>query len=90
MTATHVFVTHVDIMICGNRKVVNDVHNIIWIQDNGSIRECAMCENYTDEPHTIMDVCLGCRHEYLAHTDDDANEMDYPKPDLFKMKGGAE
>ena len=49
-----------------------------------------MCENYTDEPHTIMDVCLGCRHEYLAHTDDDANEMDYPKPDLFKMKGGAE
>ena len=35
-------------------------------------------------------VCLGCRHEYLAHTDDDANEMDYPKPDLFKMKGGAE
>lgn len=66
------------------------MHNIIWIQDDGSLRECTMCENYTDEPHTIMDVCLGCRHEYLVHTDDDANEMDYPKSDLFKMKGDAE
>ena len=65
------------------------MNNICWIQDDGSLRECAICENYTDEPHTIMDVCLGCRHEYLIHTDDEANEMDYPKPDLFKMKEGA-
>ncbi|WP_295095959.1 hypothetical protein, partial [Ruminococcus sp.] len=66
----------------------NNMQNNIW-SIHGQVYECAQCENYIPGDR-IRTKCLGCRHEYDAHTDEESAEMDYPKPDLFKYKANTE
>lgn len=59
--------------------------NFRWESENGTELECRMCKHYPfDEEDKIRIICLGCRHEYDAHSEEDVKYMDYPKPDLFE------
>ncbi len=53
--------------------------------EDGTVRECKECVHYRDG-RLMNDTCLACRHEYGAHDDEDAEEMDYPKRDYFERK----
>lgn len=61
------------------------MHNVIWITEDGDVIGCRMCENFI-EGNKINTICLACRHEYGAHSDEDVKDMDYRKADLFVRK----
>ena len=61
------------------------MNNHCWVKENGEVYKCSQCENYIPGEKFLI-KCLACRHAYGADTDEDADDMDYPKPDLFKRK----
>ena len=64
------------------------MNNNRWITDDGTKLECAMCKNYVEgiEGNPMRPICVSCRHEYGAHTDDEAKDLDFPKADLFDRR----
>ena len=59
--------------------------NIVWVTEGGDIMECEMCENFMGGDKFKM-KCLGCRHVYGVHSDEDVEYIDYLIPDLFVRK----